>query len=121
MPTLARVSADAERSLARLTSAQFRALDANSRNQRIIFEGGAGTGKTLLAAELARRERNRGSRALFTCRSSVMTGFVAQQPDMEGVSIYSLQRIPGGKARSTTRVVLDEGQDAINFDGSAIF
>jgi hypothetical protein len=115
VPTLARVSADAERELARLTSGQFRALDANSRNQRIIFEGGAGTGKTILAAELARRERNRGNRVLYTCRSSVMTGFIAQQPDMDGVSIHPLQRVTGGKGPVYDTVILDEGQDAINF------
>lgn len=115
VPTLARVSADAERELARLTSSQFRALDANSRNQRIILEGGAGTGKTILATELARRERNRGNRVLYTCRSSVMTGFVAQQADIDGISILPLQRVSRAERALYDTVVLDEGQDAINF------
>jgi hypothetical protein len=115
VPTLARVSAEAERELAHLTSGQFRALDANSRNQRIIFEGGAGTGKTILAAELARRERNRGNRVLYTCRSSVMTGFIANQPDIDGISIHPLQRVKGGREPIYDTVILDEGQDAINF------
>jgi hypothetical protein len=115
VPTLARVSADAEAELAMLTATQYRALDANARNPRLIFEGGAGTGKTVLAAELARRERNRGKRALFTCRSSVMTGFVAQQPDMDGVAVLPLQRVSSDHALAYDSVVLDEGQDAINF------
>lgn len=115
VPTLARVSAAAETELAHLTSSQFRALDANSRNQRLIFEGGAGTGKTILATELARRERNRGNRVLYTCRSIVMTGFVAQQTDVDAISILPLERVSGGQGALYDAVVLDEGQDAINF------
>lgn len=115
VPTLARVSAAAEMELANLTRSQFRALDANSRNQRLIFEGGAGTGKTILAAELARRERNRGNRVLYTCRSIVMTGFVAQQADIDDIEIIPLQRVSGSQGTKYDAVILDEGQDAINF------
>lgn len=116
VPTLARVSAAAEAELAQLTENQFRALDSNSRNPRIIFEGGAGTGKTVLAAEMARRERNRGNRALYTCHSSVMTGFVAQQPDMDGIQAVPLQRVSADQGVQFDSIILDEGQDAINFD-----
>lgn len=116
VPTLASVSAAAEAELAQLTANQYRALDSNSRNPRIIFEGGAGTGKTVLAAEIARRERNRGNRTLYTCHSSVITGFVAQQPDMDGIQAVPLQRISADQGVQFDSIVLDEGQDAINFD-----
>lgn len=120
VPTLSHLSAAAEAELARLTSNQYRALDANSRNPRIIFEGGAGTGKTVLAAEIARRERDRGNRPLYTCRSSVMTGFVAGQSDMRDISVLPLQRLDGGQGTQYDSIVLDEGQDAINFDDLAV-
>jgi hypothetical protein len=116
VPTLASVSAAAEAELAQLTANQYRALDSNSRNSRIIFEGGAGTGKTVLAAEIARRERNRGNRTLYTCHSSVMTGFVAQQPDMGGIQAVPLQRVSAAQGVQFDSIVLDEGQDAINFN-----
>lgn len=116
VPTLSHVSATAEAELAQLTANQYRALDANSRNPRIIFEGGAGTGKTVLAAEIGRRERNRGHRALYTCRSSVMTGFVASQSDMGDIAVLPLQRISAGQGTQYDSIVVDEGQDAINFD-----
>ena len=119
MPTLFHISATAEAELAQLTANQYRALDANSRNPRIMFEGGAGTGKTLLAVEIARRERNRGGRALYTCRSSVMTGFVARQSDMNDIAVLPMQRIPAGQGTRYDSIILDEGQDAINFDDLA--
>ena len=120
VPTLSHVSATAEAELAQLTANQYRALDANSRNPRIIFEGGAGTGKTVLAVEIARRERNRGNRPLYTCRSSVMTGFVAGQSDMSDIAVLPLQRLPAGRGIRYDSIVLDEGQDAINFDDLAV-
>ena len=119
VPTLSHISATAEAELAQLTANQYRALDANSRNPRIMFEGGAGTGKTLLAVEIARRERNRGGRALYTCRSSVMTGFVAEQSDMNDIAVLPMQRIPAGQGTRYDSIILDEGQDAINFDDLA--
>jgi Nuclease-related domain/UvrD-like helicase C-terminal domain len=120
VPTLSHLSAAAEAELAQLTVNQYRALDANSRNPRIIFEGGAGTGKTVLAVEIARRERNRGNRPLYTCRSSVMTGFVAGQPDMSDIVVLPLQRISAALGTQYDSLVLDEGQDAINFQDLAV-
>ena len=109
--------ADAE--LARLTLNQYRALDAHARNPRIIFEGGAGTGKTLLAAEIGRRERDHGSRTLFTCRSGIIAGFVGSQPDMEGVEVLPFGRISRSEDGRYDSVVVDEAQNLVNFEDLA--
>jgi DNA polymerase III delta prime subunit len=53
--------------LKRYTEEQFAALDAMARNPRVVFEGPAGTGKTVLAIECARRAAAEGRRALFIC------------------------------------------------------
>jgi hypothetical protein len=55
--------------LLRYTTEQFADLDAmdSSVNPRVIFEGPAGTGKTLLALEESRRSALRGSRVLLCC------------------------------------------------------
>ena len=53
--------------LKRYTLEQFGALDAMTNNPRVVFEGPAGTGKTLLAIESARRARAAGRRVLLIC------------------------------------------------------
>jgi hypothetical protein len=120
VPSLQHVAALADAELAHLTTNQYRALDSHARNPRIVFEGGAGTGKTLLAAEICRRERDGGARTLFTCRSGIMAGFVAGQPEMDGVDVTPFDRIPSAEAERYDTVVVDEAQDLINFDDLAI-
>ena len=57
----------AEEEVRHYTEEQFEALDAIDLNPRIVFDGPAGTGKTLLAIEAARRAVSRGRRVLLLC------------------------------------------------------
>src|SRR5690606_9437025 len=82
VPTLRQIASAVESELVGLTATQYRALDASARNERLIFEGGAGTGKTMLAAEMCRRHAADGRSVLFTCRSETLAGFVRAQPGM---------------------------------------
>ena len=59
--------AEKEAELKRYTEEQFGAIDAMTANARVVFEGPAGTGKTLLAIEAARRGLAGGKRTLFVC------------------------------------------------------
>jgi superfamily I DNA/RNA helicase len=59
--------AETEAELIRLTENQYEILDALDGNQRLLVIGGAGTGKTLLAIEEARRLAAQGLRVLVTC------------------------------------------------------
>lgn len=56
-----------EKELLELTEEQFAALDGMEANQRVVFDGPAGTGKTVLAVEAARRAAQRGERVLLCC------------------------------------------------------
>ncbi|AQS59526.1 nuclease-related domain-containing DEAD/DEAH box helicase [Desulforamulus ferrireducens] len=56
-----------DQELKRYTEEQFIALDAMESNPRIVFSGPAGTGKTLLAIEAARRSKDAGNKVLFLC------------------------------------------------------
>lgn len=54
-----------EQKLVRLTKEQAQLMQALGMNDHLIVEGGAGTGKTLLAAEYARRQLEQGNRVLY--------------------------------------------------------
>jgi len=58
---------DAEEALLELTEQQYSTLDAVQDNKRVLVRGLAGTGKTLLAMEAAKREASRGKRVLLLC------------------------------------------------------
>ena len=61
------VVGDSERRLLRLTEEQYETLDLLGGNARCLFEGAAGTGKTLIALEFARRCARAGDRVLLIC------------------------------------------------------
>lgn len=65
--------------LKRYTEEQFEALDAMSANARTIFSGPAGTGKTLLAMEAARRAQIGGQRVLFLCFNSFLGQWLSER------------------------------------------
>lgn len=56
-----------DRELLRLTEEQFGVLDLLSRQRRVAVSGGAGTGKTVLALEKAKRLAAEGLDVLLTC------------------------------------------------------
>jgi DNA polymerase III delta prime subunit len=58
-----------------------------SREHRILFEGPAGTGKTLLAIEEARRALSRDEKTLFLCYNRLLVKYISSS--VEGVSLYS--------------------------------
>lgn len=67
-PLLRREVEEGEREVRALTDQQKRILDAlGTRNRRVAISGGAGTGKTELAAEKARRLARDGYRTLLLC------------------------------------------------------
>jgi hypothetical protein len=51
----------------RYTEEQAQALDQVEDNDRVVFDGPAGTGKTVLAVEAARRAATKGARVLLLC------------------------------------------------------
>lgn len=56
-----------EGELRTFTEEQYEALDAMATNPRVLFTGPAGTGKTVLALEAARRAARAGRRVLLVC------------------------------------------------------
>jgi hypothetical protein len=77
----------------RYTEEQFVALDAMAANPRVIFAGPAGTGKTTLAIEAARRSRVTGNRVLFVCYNRLLGQYleaetIALQPEVTVTTLH---------------------------------
>jgi hypothetical protein len=79
--------ADVEAELVRLTDSQVDALEGMAQESRVVIRGGAGTGKTLLAVNEARRLAATGQRVLFTCYSSVLAEHLAGALDDTTVTV----------------------------------
>ena len=98
----------------RLTDEQFSRLDLVSEAPRVICSGGAGTGKTFLATEVARRQALTGRSVLFTCRSPILASFARALLVGTGVTVREVASVPAGTTFDV--VVIDEAQDLMNFD-----
>lgn len=61
-----------EQLICRYTEEQFDALDLLEDNRRVVFKGPAGTGKTLLALETARRAVAEGKKILLLCYNALL-------------------------------------------------
>ena len=72
---LRRANAD----LLELTEQQYNILNFAETNPRMMTEGAAGTGKTLLALELARRRHAKGERVALLCNTSNMVQWLRLQ------------------------------------------
>lgn len=65
---------ETEQLLLTLTEEQYERLDSLEENDRCLFEGGAGTGKTMIAVEFARREAARGKKVGIFCYNKLLGG-----------------------------------------------
>ena len=63
---------NAERHIVRLTEGQYNALEIVNENDRCLFTGGAGTGKTMLALQLAKRRIDAGERVGLLCYNRIL-------------------------------------------------
>ena len=70
---------ETEKQILRLTEEQYRCLDQLQDNPRCLFDGGAGTGKTLLALEFARRKASSGKKVLLVCFNKLLGQWLASE------------------------------------------
>ena len=107
-----------EHRAAELTEDQVRLVDIAEVNDRVICSGGAGTGKTFLALELARRWAGAGLKVLVTCRSPWLRHWLETRFAIPGVAValadsaYRAARRFG--IEHFDAIVVDEGQDLLD-------
>lgn len=76
---LSHLISDTENEIIRLTSDQMAYFDAASDNPRMLVTGGAGTGKTLLGLEHARKAAIAGKRVLFLTYNKNIAAKIASE------------------------------------------
>ena len=78
-----------EREIFSLTEEQYACLDDIEINERIVITGGAGTGKTLIAVEEARRS-GADLKVGFFCYNRNLADYIRRSISSENVVVYSL-------------------------------
>jgi hypothetical protein len=79
---------ESEAELIKLTEEQIESLDSMQENPRIIFQGAAGTGKTLLAIEQARRNSSVQLKTLLLCYNKYLAAYLKKAIESEGISEF---------------------------------
>lgn len=98
-----------------LTKDQIRVLDFLRSHRRVAVSGGAGTGKTVLALEKARRLASEGFRTLLTCYNRQLadhlSGLCAGTPNLDVMSFHQLcYRQVDSANRATGRDLVSEAK-----------
>jgi hypothetical protein len=99
-----------------LTGAQLQALAFIDTRPRVVIEGGAGTGKTVLACEFSRRRANDGKQVLLCCvNESLVVSLRDKCGSDTSLEVCSVKKLIEENLDVNGRlfdvVVIDEGQD----------
>ena len=92
-PLLSATLAAGEDRVRELTEQQFALLDFLGRRPRALIRGGAGTGKTMLALEKARRLSREGFRVLMTCFNANLAAWMARELEGARVEVMHFHRL----------------------------
>jgi hypothetical protein len=101
-------------SMEHLTDEQYRLLDAIEDAERVLCQGGAGTGKTFLGIETARRHAEAGSTVMFVCRSPILAARLGHRIGHQGAQVVSFDDLVSHEQVDV--LVVDEGQDLLSVD-----
>lgn len=108
--------------IARLTEDQLRLIDVVEANPRVICSGGAGTGKTMLALELAKRWCASGMKTALACHSPWLKRFL-ERNTVPGLIVSLAESLHVAAKRAGIErfdaLIVDEGQDILNMDALA--
>ena len=85
-----------EQRLVRLTNEQTQIMNALGMNSHLLIEGNAGTGKTLLATEFARKRAERGDKVLYlTFNKNLANNINSQITDTDNLKVTNIHALFG--------------------------
>ena len=119
IPGLSSLAGSLEQDYLRLAAEQYQTLLGAEINPRLFVTGGAGSGKTLLAIETARRA---AERVLLTCRSAGVIDLMRKRLVDTQVSCRRLDELLAVEATATVgetpfeTLVVDEAQDLMSVE-----
>lgn len=99
-----------EERIIRLTEEQYDIIDLFEDNPRCLVEGAAGTGKTMLAVEFARRMANAGARVHLLCYNRLLGDWLSRR-----IQELGSDRITAGSFHREIRTVIRESPYAEEF------
>ena len=82
--------AQSEEDIINFTEEQLECLDDIYDNSRVVVSGGAGTGKTLLAIEDAKRTAETKERVCFLCYNKNLASYIRLNIDKDNIDVYSI-------------------------------
>lgn len=106
--------------ICRLTESQVELIDTVGANPRILCSGGAGTGKTFLAMELARRWTAGGEPVLLACHSPWLKCYLESRFEIPRLTVSNVSSLAVTTRRAGidryAAMIIDEGQDLFNWE-----
>lgn len=116
VPTLAVQVGLLEARFEELTNAQLEYLDLIEDNDRILCRGGAGSGKTFLALEVAKRRAvDSTGDVVLTCASPTLAAFLTAREGLGSVKVKPFNIVSTMVPDSVDCLVVDEAQDLLTF------
>jgi len=95
-----------------LTETQKNILDSLKRNERIVIEGPAGTGKTILAIEAAKRAAQQGMKTAVFCYNTLISKWIKKQVESEAnIVVNTIHDFMIGHIKSTGVPFVYEGRN----------
>jgi len=113
---------EAERRRIELTEEQFQVLFSLEDNPQVLIAGCAGSGKTLLAAEKARRMAQLGHRVLLTCFNRNLAEWLSRSPfGLPDIYIADFHTLCMNTVRTARKTHLPDWSETLGVDRGVYF
>ncbi|MEL0199647.1 MAG: DEAD/DEAH box helicase family protein, partial [Gammaproteobacteria bacterium] len=76
-----------------LTPRQKEAIFSAENNRRLLIDGLAGTGKTIIATELAGQSHNAGEKTCYICYNRGLANFIEEKYKDSGFDVFNLDKL----------------------------